>query len=297
MESFGVDHIKVFLAVVETGSFSAAARALDRAQATVSYTIGNLERALDVELFDRSGHKPALTGAGRALLGHARAVHYESSRLQAAARSFAGGHEPKLSVAMDAATRMAPLVEVLGALGEAFEGVSLEVRVAGRGEVASLVVDGVCAVGVSGPLTEFPEALVQEALGGVAVVAVVSPGHALAKAKGPVAAEVLRQHPHIVQSDSSGLDDGGDRGAVSDRVWRCSDLGAKRALIAGGLGWGTLPRHFIEAELESGLLVPLVPAGWPEQDDYSPRFVIFRREDPPGPAGRWLVERLRGAYA
>ncbi len=296
MESFGFDHIKVFLSVVEAGSFSAAARHLDRAQATISYTIGNLERALDVRLFDRSGHKPQLTEAGQALLGPARAVHFESSRLQAAARSFAEGHEPRLAVAVDSATPTGPLVEILGRLGAAFSGVAFELQIANRGEVAGKVLSGACALGLSGPLVEIPGALTVEPLCAVAVCAVAAPGHPLAAMSGAVPVGVLRGHTRIALPEGD-LDDGEDRGVVADRVWTACDLGASRALLLGGLGWGVVPLHLIEGDLEQGRLVRLAVAGWPEGDAASPRALIFRREDPPGPAGRWLIEQLRSAYS
>ena len=60
-----LDQLRVFLAVVETGSFAAAGRRLDRATSAVSYTIANLETQLGIALFDRERtRKPALTEAG-----------------------------------------------------------------------------------------------------------------------------------------------------------------------------------------------------------------------------------------
>jgi len=64
-----LDHLRTFLAVVEEGSFNAAARKLGRAISVVSYAIAQLETQLDVRLFDREGsRKPQLTEAGRALV-------------------------------------------------------------------------------------------------------------------------------------------------------------------------------------------------------------------------------------
>ena len=48
-----LDQLRVFLTVVETGSFAAAARKLNRATSVVSYSIANLEAQLGVSLFDR----------------------------------------------------------------------------------------------------------------------------------------------------------------------------------------------------------------------------------------------------
>ena len=58
-EALTIDQLRLFLAVVDEGSFSAAARALRRAQSAVSYGIANLEKQLDVQLFDRTSRTPS----------------------------------------------------------------------------------------------------------------------------------------------------------------------------------------------------------------------------------------------
>ena len=63
-----LDQLRVLLAVVEQGSFSAAARILNRTQSVVSYTIANLETQLGLQLFARGRRNPVLTEAGRAVL-------------------------------------------------------------------------------------------------------------------------------------------------------------------------------------------------------------------------------------
>ena len=70
-----LDQISVFLAIVETGSFAAAARKLGRATSVMSYAIANLESQLGVSLFARAGAgKPRLTEAGRAILSDGRGM-------------------------------------------------------------------------------------------------------------------------------------------------------------------------------------------------------------------------------
>lgn len=55
MTEFTLDQILNFLAVVNQGSFSGAARALNRAQSAVTYSIHKLESQVGTDLFDRSG--------------------------------------------------------------------------------------------------------------------------------------------------------------------------------------------------------------------------------------------------
>jgi DNA-binding transcriptional LysR family regulator len=68
LDGVSLDQLRTFIAAVDEGSFSAAARKLLRAQSVVSETVSNLEEQIGVPLFDRSGRYPKLTPAGIVLL-------------------------------------------------------------------------------------------------------------------------------------------------------------------------------------------------------------------------------------
>jgi len=61
LDGVSLDQLRTFIAAVDEGSFSAAARKLLRAQSVVSETVSNLEEQIGVPLFDRSGRYPKLT--------------------------------------------------------------------------------------------------------------------------------------------------------------------------------------------------------------------------------------------
>src|SRR5690606_32286607 len=151
-----LDQLRVFLCVVETGSFSRAARRLRRVQSAVSYSIANLERLLSVELFDRSGRVPVLTEAGRALLPDARAVCERMDRLHARARAITEGVEPRLSLAVDMLFPMRELLDALRELSERFPLVMLHLRTEALGAVTQLVADGTCQIGIGVGLENAP---------------------------------------------------------------------------------------------------------------------------------------------
>lgn len=76
------------VALVDQGSFHAAARACGVTQPGLSAQIRQLEEALDVVLFERS--KPVLaTPAGREIVARARAMLADARQLESAARRFA----------------------------------------------------------------------------------------------------------------------------------------------------------------------------------------------------------------
>jgi DNA-binding transcriptional LysR family regulator len=91
LDSLTLDQIRIFLAVADTGSFSKAAKQLNRAQSAVTYAIQKLEAQFGIPLFDRTAYRPALTEVGRALLPRARRIAEETT-VDAAGRSRLGQH-------------------------------------------------------------------------------------------------------------------------------------------------------------------------------------------------------------
>ncbi|MEL6609604.1 MAG: LysR family transcriptional regulator, partial [Pseudomonadota bacterium] len=72
--SFNWNHMRAFLATVDNGSLSGAARALKTSQPTISRQIAELEEALDLTLFERSTRALTLTDQGQALVDHTRTM-------------------------------------------------------------------------------------------------------------------------------------------------------------------------------------------------------------------------------
>lgn len=64
-----------FVAVAETGAFTAAAERLGKTQAAVSISVARLEDRLGKRLFDRSSRGTTLTAAGETLIVYARQIH------------------------------------------------------------------------------------------------------------------------------------------------------------------------------------------------------------------------------
>ena len=90
-----LDQLRVFLTVVETGSFAAAGRRLGRATSAVSYSIANLEQQLGVPLFDRERAKNPLTEAGIAVLSEARSLSVGVDNLRAKVNGLIDGLRPR----------------------------------------------------------------------------------------------------------------------------------------------------------------------------------------------------------
>ncbi|WOI47039.1 LysR family transcriptional regulator [Acidovorax sp. BLS4] len=293
LDGVSLDHLRIFVAAVETGSFSAAGRRVGRAQSVVSQAIAGLEAQLGVTLFTRAARLPALTPEGQALAGRARDIVRAADTLKAEARSMAAGLEPELSVVVDVMFPMAALTDAIGAFALAFPGTTLQLQVEALGAAAQWVLDGRCRVGVMGSLPVIPPEFEQVPLMGVPMVTVAAPGSPLAQQPGRLTRQQLKGHVQLVLTDRSPLTAGRDFGVLGDTVWRLADIGAKHAFLRAGLGWGHMPRPMVEDDLRDGRLVRIQVETGVQGDPMLEMKAVYRRDALPGPAGRWLIERLR----
>lgn len=295
LDGLSLDQIRTFIAAADAGSFSAAGRRLGRAQSVVSQTIANLEGQLGLRLFGRDGRLPVLTEAGRGLLADARLVAQGIDAFKVRANGIAAGLEPELAMVVDVMVPMPVMVRAARAFAEAFPSVPLRLNVESLGAVVESVMEGRCRIGAFAAPPALVTGLVREPLLRAKIVIVAAPGHPLAAETGPIPADILARHVQLVLSDRSTLSAGQDFGVFSPRVWRLSDLGAKHAFLLGGLGWGGMPLSAVEADIAAGALVPLRIADAQTSPVFEfPVFAIYRAEAPPGPAGRWLIDRIRG---
>lgn len=286
-----LDQIAVFLAIVETGSFSAAARKLGRVPSVVSYAVANLEAQLGVTLFARAGTaKPKLTDAGRAILADSRGLAIALDGLLAKARGLTSGLEAEVSLVMDVMWPARKLVKALDDFRKKFPTVALRLRVEALGAVTEAVLEGAAVFGVSGPLELSNDLLTRAPAGSVKMLAVAAPDHPLAQVTGRVSAAAARDHIQLVLTDRSRLTEGRDFGVVAVKSWRLADLGAKHALLLAGMGWGNMPRPVVNEDLKRGRLVEL-KIETPSELLY-PFHTVYRSDTPPGPAASWLMERL-----
>jgi DNA-binding transcriptional LysR family regulator len=295
LDAMSMDQLRTFIAAADEGSFSAAGRKLHRAQSVVSTTLANLEQQVGFALFERTGRYPQLTEAGRALLEQAREAANSMDAFKAKARTLAEGLEPELAVAVDVMFPIETLTAAVQAFHQAFPATPLRLYVEALGAVVQPLLDGNCRVAIIGSLPEIPAGCASEFLLSVAAVAVVAPGHALTLARQPIAQAETARHVQLVLTDRSTLTAGRNFGVMSSQTWRLADLGAKHAFLRAGLGWGYMPLHMVEEDLRTGKLVRIEVQMHAGQGPGFSMHAIHMKDHPPGPAGRWFVNRLKPA--
>jgi DNA-binding transcriptional LysR family regulator len=284
-----VDQLLVLLTVVEEGSFTGAAKRLRRATSAISYAVDALEEQLGVTLFDRgTTRKPKLTHVGEAIVSEARAVAHSVETLRARVKGLLDGLDSEVSLVVDSIYPTEQLVAVLNDFHLKFPTVPLRLLVQTLGGVERVIRNGDADIGVGGLLHMGGTGLRQIQIGGVPFIPVAAPNHPLALGGGAASARAL-DHVQLVLSDRP-AGEGRDYGVVSLATWRVGDLALKHKLLLGGLGWGGMPEPMVRADIASGRLVRLELHDW-RGGEYQMQ-VVHKIETPPGPAGRWLIERL-----
>lgn len=296
-EAVTLDQLTVFVAVVDNGSISAAARALRRAQSAVTYAVQGLELQTGSLLFDRSGYRAGLTPAGAALLPRARRVLEAASEFRKQAAGLVSGIETRLSVVVDAYVPMAPLIRAFVAFSDAFPLVDVSITRQSLDATTRLLREGHATLGViiDSPLPDGMESQTRIVCGTVRRVPVASANHPLAQMPGPIRMETLRDHMQVLLSADPHATGTDDRGAHAVNRWRVSDLDLRHKMIREGLGWGTMPDHLVADDLDRGRLVVLRLDPSDPANRMLPELTwsaAHPSAKPLGPAGRWLVERL-----
>jgi DNA-binding transcriptional LysR family regulator len=293
LDAVSLDQLRTFIAAADEGSFSAASRKLLRAQSVVSETISNLEDQIGVQLFDRSGRYPKLTPAGSVILGDARSIVTGVDLLKARAKGMSAGLEPELSVVIDVFYPIDAVTQVATEFRQKYPGVALRIYVEALGGAVQPVLDGQCSIGVVGSLPVIPDTLTFERLPGIAFLMVAARDHALTSYRGKIPKDVLGKHTQIVLTDRSQLSVGREFGVMSPTVWRLADLFAKHHFLLKGLGWGGMPLHVVRKDLEEGRLSVLPIEDVPPGGLILTMSAVWQTKSPPGPAGRWFVDRLK----
>ena len=120
--------LRQFVAVAEELHFGRAARRLAMTQPPLTQAVQGLERALGVQLFERSKRTVALTPAGHALLEEARRLLRAAAALPAAVQAAALGRSGRLRLAFVSSIAYGPLPLWLRRFREAHPGVELQLR-------------------------------------------------------------------------------------------------------------------------------------------------------------------------
>lgn len=296
--AFSSDNVLLFLAVLDHGSFSAAARALKRVPSAVSMAIANLEAELDLPLFERSGREPQPTAAARALEPQARQIALQLHALDAHALALTKGLEERLTLAVAPELLSGRWTGPLVQLAADYPLLDVEVLAAPQADALAMLHTGRAQLALvfERPSVDGREGF--QEVGHETLVAVVAPGHALLQAAaapgGLGEAQLAQARQIVVAGRDTGVAD--PRVLFSQQRWHTDSPEAATGMLEAGLGWGWLPRSLVAPQLAAGTLAVLPLQGLTNAQVLYVD-VVWSRERPMGLGARLLVQEMGQARA
>ena len=251
-----VTQLTAFLAVVRSGSVTAAAEELVVTQPSVSAAVASLGRELGCELFERAGRSIRLTEAGAAFAPYAEDLIGLLEQGRRAAREVAGIAARRLRIAAVTTAAESFVPTLMRAFSEQHPELELTLDVGNRQEVLERLLQHSADVAISGR-PPADERLVAEPLADNEIVCITAPGDPLVNA-GPVTAGDLEERAWLLREPGSGtralnLSFLADRG-VHPRTLTLGSNGAIKQAARAGLGVSLISRAAAEVELAAGLI-------------------------------------------
>jgi len=256
-----LNDMMVFLAVVETGSFTLAAERLGIPKANVSRKVSRLEQKLQVTLLERSTRSQHLTEAGRRYLQHCKRIHEEMDLATASVCELFQSYSGELKIGASVATGQQILRPALGKFMHQYPELKVQLNLVNRR--VDFIEEGFDVVIRIGQLKD--SMLIAKKLGTVTRKLFASPAY-IAKQGKPELVEQLTKHQLLIMNainNDTKLNLKTKQGALflvdcQPRLLVDDFVMLKQAII-DGLGIGVLPEYMVKNEIATGQLVNILP--------------------------------------
>jgi DNA-binding transcriptional LysR family regulator len=298
-DPLSIRQLEVFVALVDQGSFTRAARHLGLSQSTVSGHIADLERRLGMRLVgrERSGVTP--TGAGKVLLKPAREALRAERHARMAAAELTGLLRGSLAVGGSTIPAVYLVPQLLRAFRQLHPGVTVSLATGDSVEIAEAVAGGDVDVGCVGTRPRARGLQVAPA-GHDELVVIVPPDHPLAGRRA-LSVKDLLPHPVVLREEGSGtrramLEALGLRGRAQelDVVCHVGSTEAVKAAVRCGLGFSLVSNLAVADERAAGTLVAVPVRGLSARRAF---WFVAREPESVSPAGQAFWELAVGRAA
>ncbi|UTW44830.1 LysR family transcriptional regulator [bacterium SCSIO 12696] len=279
---------RMLLAVVEYGSFAAAANRLLKSQSTVSYAMARLQEQLQVAVFELQGRRAVLTEAGELVVRRARTLVSDAQALEQAAQVLASGWESEIRIVVDMIFPQQLLVAILQRFSPGTQHTRVELIESSLSGTQDAIVHGGADMALGGML---PTGFLSEPVCQMQFVAVAHPQHPLVLLKRPLQEADMKQQRQLVVRDSGPHRRLNAGWLGAEQRWTVSHFHQSIRLLLGGLGYAFVPMHMAQPYLDTGELVELPIASGSTRD--VPLRMVFADRTNAGPALQRFAEIVR----
>ncbi|WP_001024740.1 LysR family transcriptional regulator [Acinetobacter baumannii] len=284
------EQLLMFQAVMETGSFSAAARKLGKVPSAVSMSIANLEIDLNLTLFERKGREPTPTAEARVLYEKTAQLLIEMNQWKQHAHALSTGLEPNLTIVVVSELLHTNWTDYVCLLESRFPDVQINIVSAPQEDALQMLLDGSAQLALMFEREHLDNREQFVELKREALIPVISKTHPYASQEHVSYEQILGTRQIVVASRDETLK---PELLFSKHYWRTDNHHSACLMILRNLGWGVLPQEMFKENPELNNKLKAL-----DVFDFTPRFeyyvdLVWSRESELGAAARFLIDYIR----
>lgn len=250
------DQLVVFETITELGSFSAAARKLNRTVSAITYAVTQLEEQLGFALFDRSGYRPELTTDGQSLLRDTHIILRKVERFESRVSAIKSDEPVNITLAVDPFFPIQPLANALAIFSRRYPHVQVSIQHRPTEMIPDMLKNGEAELA----LVFLYDAGTLQGLDGRQILTeqtllVTAKDHPLAQLIEPFPLAELDNYRQVIFTYQPIDAFAYDFSVHVTNLWAVSNIQMMKKLVSQGVGWAYMQRDVVEAELASGELV------------------------------------------
>lgn len=284
------EQLLMFQTVMETGSFSAAARKLGKVPSAVSMSIANLEIDLNLNLFDRIGREPIPTDAAKVLYEKTQLLLIEMNQWKQHAHALSNGLESTLNIVVVSELLHTNWTDYITLLEQNFPSLAINIVSAPQEDALQMLLDQSAQLALMFEREQLDSREQFVELKREALIPVISINHPIAQLNKVSFEQMVQTRQIVVASRDNTIK---PELLFSKEYWRTDNHHSACMMIVRNLGWGVLPLEMFNENPELKKKLKVL-----EIYDFTPKFeyyvdLVWSRESNLGAAAQFLIEQIR----
>lgn len=286
------EQLIIFKTVIETGSFSAAARTLGKVPSAVSMSIANLEIDLNLSLFSRAGREPIPTPQAITLYEKTEQLLIEMNQWKQHAFALSEGLESALNIVVVSEILHIQWTDYISLLEKEFPDLQINIFSAPQEDALNMLLNQTAQLAMMFEREQLESREQFVELKREVLVPVAALHTELATFKQVRYEQILQNRQIVVASRDRSLK---PELLFSKKYWRTDNNLSACAMIIDGLGWGILPLDMLNQNPHIHQQLKIL-----DFLDFSPKFeyfidLVWSRESELGAAARFLIDHIRNS--
>ncbi|MDQ8936710.1 HTH-type transcriptional regulator AceR [Acinetobacter rudis] len=284
------EQLNIFKTVMETGSFSAAARKLGKVPSAVSMSIANLEIDLQLDLFERKGREPVPTAQARVLYERTEQLLIEMNQWKQQALALSAGLESALNIVVVSELSHSNWTDYISILEQQFPLLQINIFSAPQEDALQLLMNRSAHLAILFEREQLDRSDQFVELKKEVLVAVAANNFPLAQPLQVSFEQVLQSRQIVVASRNRSIK---PELVYSKNIWRTDSHHSACTMILQGFGWGILPLEMLNENPRLAEQLKIL-----DFIDFTSRFeyyvdLVWSRENQLGIAAQFLIQHIR----